>query len=168
MLKIRTCLILMILFSVSNVFVSSILARSQSPNPSYSCLKAIKDGESRLANIEGLKVVIPLKSWKNITKEYLGQMPRNRPWSYTYSFEGESNSIERVFASPRFMNVISSRIIQNCSSVSLVFFNRYASGRYVAYGLIQNEGVKKFACVPNGCYGRYGSITSLQWGMNCC
>lgn len=149
-----------------SIALNPLISIAKQPNMSPLCIAAIKNGENRLRKIDGLTVV-PKNIWRDVRKDYSGWMPEKRIWSYTFVFEGKVGSIDSVFSSPVLMNAISTHVIQNCSSVSLVLFNRYASGRYVAYGLMPSKGVKQFDCVPNGCYGPYAP-KFLQWGMNCC
>jgi hypothetical protein len=94
--------------------------------------------------------------------------PANRSQDYLFPMEGAA--VASVMKSTQFMRDISTKIIQDCSSVGSVTFGFANSGAARTIGIFSDGQIKIFECAEEfGIYpGRGNMGQSLKWGMQYC
>ena len=139
---------------------SEIISLGQRSNSSPACNSAIVKGENRLNEIQNLNIIPSRINWGFISQPDPGQ-PKNRPWVYSYIMQGVG--ISNIYSSPVLMSSVSTHIIRNCPSVSMVQFAVYRSGGNLTYGLMLNGDVRQFECLKEP----WGQGTA-KWGQTWC
>ncbi|MGB7414562.1 MAG: hypothetical protein WA902_10175 [Thermosynechococcaceae cyanobacterium] len=125
------------------------------------CNAAIEAGKTQLKEVPNL-TLIQLNPWRDVSQDYSGLKPDQKPLSYAYILKGEG--MQNVASSPLFMSAISANIINHCPTVSMIRFGTYASGRFVTYGLMPDGAIKAFECLGGG----LGEIEKPAWGKVYC
>jgi hypothetical protein len=134
---------------------------------SEQCEAAIVSAVSRIQERRTLDVEV---TRRNHAEGY-PDGPSDRPFNYSFSVTGASARI--VTDSPRFMNSISTNIINNCETVSMVSFLAFTPPERPRFpfrrlrgegifGLIDTDRISEFSCEPPQ-RGR-----ELPWGQVSC
>ena len=131
------------------------LARAED---NHSCIVAINNAQKQIEAGRPLKVTIRTF---DISKGYPDH-PKNRPNSYVFAMKGEGAST--VIRSPKFMKAITTNVIQNCGSVSIVRIAVWESDNVATFGLLPGGKVDAFQCVES--QGR--NSPKLSWGQEFC
>jgi hypothetical protein len=120
------------------------------------CAGTIVNAQSVIETGRDVQVVIRSQ---DISKSY-PDFPKNRPYAYIFSMQGSAT--HSIMSSPKFMDIIATRIIKNCKSVSLVSFAYDNSDNFETLGLMKDGTVKYFECLDPG------QNAKISWGYIIC
>ncbi|MGF1602309.1 MAG: hypothetical protein ACFCU8_09875 [Thermosynechococcaceae cyanobacterium] len=157
-MRAQSLLSVFLLISAPLVSMSAI---AQPADIDTQCNAAIEAGKTRIKGIPHL-TLIQVNSWRDVSQDYSGLKPDQKPLSYAYIVKGAG--LQTVASSPIFMSAISTNIINNCPTVSMIRFGTYASGPFITYGLMPDGAIKAFECLG----GALGEIEKPAWGKVYC
>lgn len=120
------------------------------------CAGTIVNAQSAIEKGRNVQVVIRSN---DISEDYPDH-PDNRPYGYNFSMQGAATNT--IMSSPKFMEIIATRIIRNCDSVGLVSFGFDNSDNFETLGLIKDGTVKYFKCLDPG------HNVKINWGYIIC
>ncbi|MFM7369497.1 MAG: hypothetical protein ACKO2Z_17255 [Sphaerospermopsis kisseleviana] len=146
---------IMLLFSSS--------AQAQNRKPSVECNAALQRTKKQIQKNRKVKVVYT--SQENISQHYKHDKnyPKNRPISYGFALT--SPATLSVLNSDKFLTRIAKDIIDNCSSISIVYFGEYQTDHFESYGLLENNDVGRFKCILES---DPRARKKLDWGYVVC
>jgi hypothetical protein len=107
---------------------------------------------------KGRNVQVVIRS-NDISKDYPDH-PKNRLYQYSFSMQGAATNT--IMSSPKFLEIIATRIIRNCNSVALVSFGFDNSDHFETLGLMKDGTVKYFECLDPG------QNAKISWGYIIC
>ncbi|PSB01106.1 hypothetical protein [Merismopedia glauca] len=115
------------------------LPETASAQANRKCAAAISRAKAKIKSVRNVR--IPEVRSFDISDQYIS-FPSRRPRGYLFAIDGKGAST--IIASSNFLIAISQNIINNCQSVSLVWFGYYSSDVIDVYGLMPNGKVKAF------------------------
>jgi hypothetical protein len=122
------------------------------------CAEALQAAKNKITKGRKVKVVEVYKT--NVQQFSYTDYPKKRPFSYTFTLSGAATA--SIIKSEKFLLSISTEIIKNCNSVSMVRFGLHASDSGVDFGLVGEKNIRLFECIEPG------SPTKLTWGYVIC
>lgn len=132
-------------------------AESQLTNiSSDSCNAAIRATQSHFEQLQQEKFKIDQVDATLLNQSF----PSDRPNAYVITLDGQSAS--QMMTSPQLMQSISTNLISNCSTVSLVAFGKAQTDWAVHFGLVDNNEIEQFQCVNEPAQNQ------LPWGYKRC
>jgi hypothetical protein len=141
---------------LSSTTLISIPGLSQTQINSKDCTGTIANVQSTIETGRNIQVLIRSN---DISKDYPDH-PGNRRYQYILSMQGKgANSI---MSSPKFMQIIATRIIKNCNSVGLVSFALHETDYIILFGLMKDKTIKNFECLEAG------GTKKVHWGYAVC
>lgn len=139
---------------------SSELAQPINPQPIHTssnlCDTAIRSTKSQLEQLQQGKIWINQVDVAQLNPSF----PNDRPHAYAITLDGQAAS--NVMKSPQLMQSISTNLISNCSTVSLVSFGKAQTDWSIHFGLIGSTQIEQFQCVNEPTPDR------LPWGYKRC
>ncbi|HEY9826983.1 MAG TPA: hypothetical protein V6D19_16205 [Stenomitos sp.] len=133
---------LTILFNIFSIFTINVISVETSLANNTDCQNTIQKAKTR---IESKKTsVIAIHNYKHRYEDN----PKNRPLGYVFFISG--TGVDNILNSRLFLTDITTSIIANCNSVSLVTFGVARTDAGETYGLMKNGKVEPFKCIaPN-------------------
>ena len=126
------------------LMLSPIQVKSQSGRTIDNCNAALVAAEKRITEGRNIDVTTSVIDVSIRYEDY----PTGRPVGYAFNMRG--NGTENILNSPQFMKAISTNIIQNCPTVSMVIFGLAETDEDSTYGLIDDKNIEPFTCVAPG------------------
>jgi len=144
---------------LNSFFCSSGMSQTPTNNKEHKlndCTSTIVKSQNVIESGRNVQVNI---SSKDVSQEYPDH-PKNRLYSYIFLMQGAATS--SIMSSPRFLQIIATRIINNCPSVAIVEFAYLDSDNFVTLGRMKNGNVEEFQCLNTGYNGK------VKWGYMYC
>lgn len=117
-----------------------VYAQENQVNLDSQCLTVVQTAQSKLQNGRNLSVRM-----RTIDQsEHRDDFPTNRPIAVQLIMDGTTTA--SVMRSSQLMKSISTNIIQNCQSVSVVIFGVNRSGWHTTFGLFDQGRIEEFQC----------------------
>lgn len=123
-----------------------------------SCQVALAKAKNQLKS-KNVRVV-NLNEYDMSKESYSSEYPEKYPIRVSMSLEGSGT--ESVMNSTIFLKALSSNIILGCEPVSLVEFGANQTDWINTFGLLGNNKVEEFECLPPG------TTTRIPWGYTVC
>ncbi|NES19734.1 MAG: hypothetical protein F6K41_12590 [Symploca sp. SIO3E6] len=107
-----------------------------------SCQAAIQAVTAKLRDEQNIEIVSVTK--RDVSEIY-SDYPKERPGGYFITMRG--NQVINLLNSPQLMSILTTQIIDNCETASLVMFGFPNSDFTVPLGLMPNGTVQPFECL---------------------
>ena len=130
--------------------------QAQEVNEKSDCTASVASAQKYIENGRNVEVTVSIS---DISKEYPDH-PDNRPYKYLFVLQGESSF--SILNSPKFMQIIANKVINNCESASLVEFIQYKTDVYSSIGLMPGGNIEFFQCLEPG------KDVAQSWGQEFC
>jgi hypothetical protein len=131
-------------------------SRAQEVSKNSDCTATVASVQKYITNGRDVEVTLDIS---DISSEY-SDYPDNRPYKYLFILQGKAS--DSILNSPKFMGIISKKIINNCESVSLVQFIEYKTDFFISIGLMPGGSIGKFECLEAG------KDVAQSWGQEFC
>lgn len=132
------------------------LAPALAQNSNAQCASAVRSAKKQMERIGNITVKVKRSNRPQEYRDY----PRNRPYSYDFLLNG--TAADSVMQSTKLLTAISTDIIKNCPSVSIVDVGQDRTDYFFLFGLVGENKVEAFECISPG------DTRKLRWGYFSC
>lgn len=131
--------------------------KNQRRGETSGCAMALQAAKNKITKGRRVNVVEITK--KNEIPQIYKKYPIDRPFSYTFGLSGSGTN--SILKSTKMLITISTEIIRNCQTISIIYFGEYPGDNIVAFGITGQNKVKNFPCYDK-------RDRTLPWGYDAC